>query len=160
MQNQGTSPKGLPPATSPRANVTPPGHKNVRVFVSTGLHFRLLASSAASEMSLNDFVVAWLERATPLTPGSSPQGGTPAPDPQRQNTLEQAPDHLPGQRPPGGQDKAERPGAAHSPEANTLSSHDLALDKAPSGLSTTPSQAQSPAVHDLDPAEAGRTVAR
>jgi len=117
MQNQGTSPKGLPPATSPRANVTPPGHKNVRVFVSTGLHYRLLANSAASEMSLNDFVVAWLERATALTPGSSPQGGTPAPAPQRQNTLEQAPGQGLGQRPPSGQDKADGPRAAHFPEA-------------------------------------------
>lgn len=71
MPDKGASPKGLTPATSPRANVTPPGHKNVRVFVSTNMHFRLLANSAASEMSLNDFVVAWLERATPLTPGSA-----------------------------------------------------------------------------------------
>ena len=94
MQNQGTGPKGLPPATSPRANVTPPGHKNVRVFVSTNLHFKLLASSAASEMSLNDFVVTWLERATPLTPGSSPQGGTTTPA-----TL---PAKVASQGPPGG----------------------------------------------------------
>jgi len=158
MQNQGTSPKGLPP-TSPRANVTPPGHKNVRVFVSTNLHFRLLANSAASEMSLNDFVVAWLERASPLSPLSSPQGGTPAPVPQRQNTLEQAPGQGPGQRPPSGQDQTVGPGAAHLPEAEAPFRPDHAPDLARSWSSSTVILAQSLDDPDLDSAEVRRAGA-
>jgi hypothetical protein len=160
MPDKGASPKGLTPATSPRGNVTPPGHKNVRVFVSTNLHFRLLANSAASEMSLNDFVVAWLERATPLGPLSSPQGGTPTPDPQRQNSQEQAPGHGPGQRPPSGQDQVDRPGAAHFPEAKAPSRPDHALDPARSRSATTVMLAQSQAGPDKDKAEAERTSPR
>ena len=81
MPSNGNGPKGLP-RPSARGNVTPPGHRNVRVFVPTSLHYRLVAHAAASEMSLHDFVVSWLERATPLTPGSGPQGETSAASPQ------------------------------------------------------------------------------
>lgn len=71
MTSQESSPKGRYPATSSRPNVTPPGHKNVRVYVPQALWYRLVSHSAASEESLQDFVVAWLERATPLTPAPS-----------------------------------------------------------------------------------------
>ena len=81
MPSNGNGPKGLP-RPSARGNVTPAGHKNVRVFVPTSLHYRLVAHAAASEMSLHDFVVSWLERATPLTPGPSPQVETSAASPQ------------------------------------------------------------------------------
>jgi len=147
MPDKGTSPKGLSRATPPRSNLTPSGFKNVRVFVPQSLHFQLVSYSAASEMSLQDFVVAWLERATPLAPQ------TPG---QRQMAKEQAPGHQLDQRPPGGQDKADGPRAAHFPEAEAASGHDPAPDQATSGSSTTTSLAPSPAVHDLDPAEAGR----
>jgi hypothetical protein len=153
MPDKGTSPKTkeLSRGTAPRSNLTPSGFKNVRVFVPKALWYQLVSHSAASEMSLQDYVVAVLERATPLTLQSSCQ---------RQMAMEQAPGHLPGQRPPSAQDKAERPGAAHPPEAEAASSHDPAPDQAPSRSSTTQSQAGSPAVHDLDSAEAGRTTAR
>jgi hypothetical protein len=147
MSDNGTSPKGLSRATPPRSNLTPPGFKNVRVFVPQSLHFQLVSHSAASEMSLQDFVVAWLERATPLAP---------QPACQRQMAMEQAPGHQLGQRPLGGQDKADVPGAAHLSEAEAASSHDPAPDLATSRSPATLTQAPSPAVQDLDPAEAGR----
>ncbi len=95
--------KGRSPTTTPRPHVTPSGYKNVRVFVPKSLHFRLVSASAASEMSLQNFVIAWLERATPLTP-------TPAS--QRQISSEPAPRLQPGQGPQGGPDNATGPGAA------------------------------------------------
>ncbi len=149
MQNQGTSPKGLPPTTTPRANVTPPGHKNVRVFVSTGLHFRLVANSAASEMSLNDFVMAWLERATPLTPRSSPQGGTPAPALLFADGRGQSPPSGPG----GAKDTRPIQAEASSKPAGLGQVPHLATSDS---LATPPdtSPAQSLA-HDPAPAEGG-----
>lgn len=149
MQNQGASPKGLTPATSPRANVTPPGHKNVRVFVSTVLHFRLLANSAASEMSLNDFVVAWLERATPLTRVSSPQGGT--------TTHATLPAKVASQGPPSGLGVAKdtRPFQAESSsEAAGLGQvpHPVTSDSLPTPPDTSPARSLA---HDPAPAEGG-----
>ena len=149
MQNQGASPKGLTPATSPRANVTPPGHKNVRVFVPQSLHFQLVSYSAASEMSLNDFVVAWLGRAIPLTPGSSPQGGTTTPA-----TL---PAKVASQGPPGGPGGAKdtRPFQA---EANSKAAglgqvpHPATSDSLATPPDTSPAQSLA---HDPAPAEGG-----
>ena len=151
MQDKGTSPKGLSRATPPRSNLTPSGFKNVRVFVPQSLHFQLVSHSAASELSLQDFVVAWLERATPLAP---------QPARQRQMAMEQATGPQLGQRPPSGQDRADGPGAARLPEAGARSSQDLAPDMATSRSPATRSQAPSPAVHDLDPAEAERAGGR
>jgi hypothetical protein len=77
--------EGSPTRSLPRSHVTPPGYKNVRVFVPKSLHYRLICNSAASEMSLQDFVVSWLERATPLVPTSAPDRPTtkgPSPSPQ------------------------------------------------------------------------------
>ena len=151
MSNEVTSPKGLSRATPPRSNLTPSGFKNVRVFVPQSLHFQLVSHSAASEMSLQDFVVAWLERATPLAPRSARQ---------RQMAIEQAPGPQLGQRPPSGQDRADGPGAAYFPEAVAATSQELAPDMATSGSPATRSQAPSPAVQDLDRAEAGRAEDR
>lgn len=74
MASQEWSWKGRPSASSSRSNITPPGYKNVRVFVPKSLHFRLVSHSAASEMTLQEFVVAVLERAAPLTPAPSSPG--------------------------------------------------------------------------------------
>ena len=158
MPDKGARPKGITPAPSPRGNVTPPGHKNVRVFVPQSLHFQLVSYSAASQMSLHDFVVAWLERATPLKPESSPLGGTSASTPQCQNVLEQAPGRGTGQRPPSGQDQADGPGAALSSETKASSHPDDAPDLARSRSSPTVILAQSQAGPDLDKAE--RTFSR
>lgn len=103
MESQESSPKGRSLTTSPRPNLTPSGYKNVRVFVPQSLHYRLVSASAASEMSLQNFVVSWLERATPLTP-------TPAP--QRQFALEPAPGHRLAHDAQGDQGLAKGPCAA------------------------------------------------
>lgn len=149
MPDKGASPKGLTPATSPRGNVTPSGHKNVRVFVSTNLHFRLLANSAASEMSLNDFVVAWLERATPLKPESSPLGGTTTPATLPATVASQGPPSGPG----GANDN--RPfhaeispkAAGHGQVPNLTTSDSLATNP-----DTSPAHSLT---HDPAPAEGG-----
>lgn len=73
MPTDGNGPKGPPRPTPARGNVTPSGYKNVRVFVPQALWYQLVSHSAASEMGLHDFVVAWLERATPLAPTPASQ---------------------------------------------------------------------------------------
>ncbi|CAN5825649.1 hypothetical protein BH23PLA1_BH23PLA1_28230 [soil metagenome] len=180
MASQESSPKGHSPTTSPRSNLTPAGYKNVRVFVSKHLHFQLISHSAASQMSLQDFVVAWLERATPLTP-------TPAP--QRQIALEPAPGHRLAHDAQGGQGLAKGPGAAQeqrepardqrpaqgplgvpgqavgpcaalSSEASAPSRQDHAPDLALNRSSPTTKQAPSPAGQDPDHAGAERTRPR
>jgi hypothetical protein len=171
-----SSPKGRSPTTSPRTNLTPSGYKNVRVYVPQALWYRLVSHSAASEMSLQEFVVAWLERATPLTP---------TPTNQHQTAMDPAPDHRPAhdtqdgqglakgvgaaqeqqeqahdQRPLSVPGKAVGPCAALSPEANVPSRQDHAADLAPPGLSPTIEQAPSTADQDLELAEAERTRPR
>jgi hypothetical protein len=103
--------------------------------VPKSLHFRLVSHSAASEMSLQDFVIAWLERATPLTP---------APSSERQMALEPAPGPRPAQDRQEAHSLADGPGAARGQQ-------DLApcqrLAPSPLGVSSEavgPSAAPSP----------------
>lgn len=114
MPSNGNGPKGLP-RPSARGNVTPPGHRNVRVFVPTSLHYRLVAQAAASETSLHDFVVSWLERATPLRPGSSPQAETSAASPDAGTPLPPATGHWPAQDGEGLSGGAGAAGPSRSP---------------------------------------------
>ncbi len=75
MSDQGSGQRGARPSTPARGNITPPGHKNIRVFVPLALWYQCVANSAASAMGLQDYVVAVLERATPLFPSPGPAGG-------------------------------------------------------------------------------------
>lgn len=108
MTKHETAPKGRPAATPSRGNVTPSGYKNVRVFVPKSLHFRLVSHSAASEMSLQDFVVAWLERAVPISATLGPAG---------QSATEPASDQGKAHDAQGGRCLAEGPDGARGPQA-------------------------------------------
>jgi len=180
MISQESSPKGHSPTTPPRSNLTPAGFKNVRVFVPQSLHFQLISHSAASEMSLQDFVVAWLERATPLTPAPSSERQTvkePAPGPRpandhqggtglarglviAQGQQEPSPGHRPANRPLVVPGNAVGPCAAPPPGAEAMSAVPLNPDPASSGSSAAFDPAKSTSVKDNDEAEAERTRPR
>lgn len=188
MTSNGNGPKGQPRTTVPRGNVTPPGHKNVRVYVPTSLHYRLVASSASQELSLNEFVIRALESATAPAPGSSPPGATTAGVPLRETDSEPAPGHrladdaegdqqfargpsaargqqmlAPGPRPAVGPlvvpGIADGPCAAPSPVATAVSHSPSSPDAASSGSSTTGDPARSTSVK-VDEAKAERTGPR
>lgn len=57
-----------------RSQGTPIGFRNVRVIVPQALHWRLLTYASQSQMSLPQFVVSWLEKATSLGLKEGPQG--------------------------------------------------------------------------------------
>ncbi len=159
----------------PRTKGTPSGFRNVRVLVTQDLHFRLLSYASQSHLSMPAFVVAWLNRATPLEPTSTV--------PTKGAEKESAPGQPPGQGIRDGQWEAVGPGsaqgeqwpdghrsaqgprkvpgegggpgAAHRQTALAASGPGQTADPASSWSSPTPEHASSASGQDLDQAEAG-----
>src|SRR5688572_28589684 len=104
-----TGPQGRTPATPSRSQGTPDGYRNIRVLVPKAMHGQLTIYAIQSGMTLPQFVLAWLERATPLDPSSGPQ------DPPFDR--ETAPGHRQGQDTQGVPGQAEGPRAAPLPVA-------------------------------------------
>ena len=96
---------GSPAGPPPRTNGTPSGFKNVRVLTPDPLHFRLVAYAGLSMLSLNEFVLKWLNLATPIDPAT----GMPAPagSPQTAPGPPQAPISPGGRCAPAGQGAAQ-----------------------------------------------------
>lgn len=165
-------------ASPPRTHGTPSGYRNIRVLVTRDLHFRLLSYSSQSHLSLPAFVVAWLNRATPLEASSNPPSGStvdePAPghrhanDDQRahgpavgpvdaQGLNEPSLGHLPARGTHDVSGNAVRPCAAPSPGASATSVVPWSLDAASSRSSPTVDTAKSISPEDSDEAKAERT---
>jgi hypothetical protein len=96
---------GRRPTSPPRTHGTPNGYRNLRVLVTTALHYRLVALAAQSELSLPELVVRTLDRATPLDPLT----GQPVAD----DKLAGAPRLHPGQVDHESPSPGPMPGATH-----------------------------------------------
>lgn len=167
---------GCPEGPPPRTHGTPSGYRNIRVLTSNFLHFRLVAYSALSMCSLNEFILKWLNLATPIDPATgrpvpvstleSAPGPRPGHDPQggsgtakgpsaAQMPKEPAPDQRPAIDPMDGPGPAAGPGAAPSPKALARSSPDRTSSPTLPGSFPTVDPARSSSVHDHDLAEPG-----
>ena len=162
MSIQSIDSPGGPP---PRTNGTPSGYRNIRVLTPNSLHFRLVAYSALSFCSLNEYILKVLTLATPIDPAT----GLPIPSATRETapaqrpgldliegpgaafgrgaaltTEEPVPGHRPGHDSPNGPGLAARPGASPSPEALAGSRLDRAVSPVLSGSDSTEDPAHSP----------------
>ncbi|SIO63399.1 hypothetical protein SAMN05444166_7335 [Singulisphaera sp. GP187] len=89
MKKSVTSQQQRQSSSPPRTHGTPSGYRNLRVLVTTALHYRLLALAGLSQLSLPELVVRTLDRATPFDPLT----GEPVPT----DGLARAPGLEPGQ---------------------------------------------------------------
>lgn len=64
-----------------RRSGTPPGYRNIRVLVPSDLHWRLASYASQSQLTMPAFVLATLQRATPLGVSTDPSISTPGRSP-------------------------------------------------------------------------------
>ena len=163
---------GGPAGPPPRTNGTPSGYRNIRVLTPNSLHFRLVAYSALSFCSLNEYILKVLHLATPIDPATglpvptstleTAPGQQPGLDliegPGRgaaQTAEETAPGNRSGPEPLDGPGLAARPGASPPPEALAGSRPHQVVDPALSGSIPNLDSAESPPGQDRDGAEPG-----
>ena len=163
---------GRPAGPPPRTNGTPSGYKNVRVLTPDPLHFRLVAYAGLSMLSLNEFVLKWLNLATPIDPATgtpSPLGTAPGQPPAldliegpgsahgpgaARSRGEPAPRQSPAHGPLDVPGEAVRPGAALSPKAPARSRPDHPATPSFPGSLPTVAPADPSSVHGPDPTNA------
>lgn len=146
-----------PTKSPPRTHGTPSGYRNIRVLVTTSLHYRLAGYAGMSHTSLPEFVVRWLTLATPL----DPETGVPlrvdnhaeAPGQAQGQDADASPSPRPGpSASPAAKGVAQGPMAYHGPTCGPHEAHrpDAAH---PSGVDASPGpdRSSTPSLSESSP---------